>query len=224
MRRRSVRLSRAAALWRFAAFPRAEAAAYASAPPRRARVRRHLDGRRSIRECAAEASASAPPSGRSLHERLPCFPRAEAVGVSVVTLISVLWSVPAAMFCILAKHSSPSSQLSGPSISLLLAAASSLVITEKVICGGLRVRRNFLRLFGNFGNFGRLAPLLWLVCWRSGVRSSLGPSPVAVCAAPSPSGVAGVSRWPSASRSSFRNAWGEHYPHGLLRLSWSFPW
>ena len=37
------------------------------------RLQRTRVRRRSGRECAAEAGASAPPSGRSLHERLPCF-------------------------------------------------------------------------------------------------------------------------------------------------------
>ena len=151
------------------------AEADASAPPKRVRVRRHLGGRRSIRECAAEASASAPPSGRSpQHTRVrrrgerecaaiwavaaravAVFPRAEAVGVSVVTLISVLWSVPPPLTAVRLRWGQSFEGMAPgccPIRRLVLCRRlrARVLATEKVICGSGSSKFSFVWEFREF--------------------------------------------------------------------------
>ena len=138
--------------------------------PQRTRVRR-----RSGRECAAEAGASAPPSGRSpQHTRVrrrgerecaalwavaaravAVFPLAEAVGVSVVTLISVLWSVPPPLTAVRLRWGQSFEGMAPgccPIRRLVLCRRlrARVLATEKVICGSGSSKFSFVWEFREF--------------------------------------------------------------------------
>ena len=145
------------------------------APPKLTRVRRHswrsprapLDG--GCRVCAAFSGGRL--VRRFLRTRVTVF--VAAVGVSVVTLISVLWSVPPPLRRCAFDGVSPfrrwrqgASHFVSPS-----ANSKSDGATEWRVCDSLN-REGCVKIFlskfseifrfGNFGNFGRLGSFLWV--------------------------------------------------------------